>query len=194
MSNVAVLFARANSIYKSMANTDVWDIERDARKWGGGSPIVAHPPCRAWGRLSHMAKPRYDEKALATWSIDKIRQYGGVLEHPASSKLWLEYMLPEPNQIDEFGGYTLVVSQWWWGHKALKNTRLYICGVKPADLPVIPYLMGTPDFVIASSIRGGKSAGKHWCSMAEREMTPPLFAQWLVDVAKLCRVEIKASE
>ena len=31
---------------------DCWDIERNALNWPGGNPIVAHPPCRAWGQLS----------------------------------------------------------------------------------------------------------------------------------------------
>ena len=76
---VAVLFARADSIYKTLPGCDVWDIDRDARKWPGGAPIVGHPPCRAWGGLRHMAKPRPDEKALATWCVDQIRKWGGCL-------------------------------------------------------------------------------------------------------------------
>jgi hypothetical protein len=35
---VAVLFARKDSIYKTMPECDVWDIERDAREWPGGMP------------------------------------------------------------------------------------------------------------------------------------------------------------
>lgn len=46
---VAVLFARADSTYKTLPGTDVWDIERNAKLWPGGAPVVAHPPCRAWG-------------------------------------------------------------------------------------------------------------------------------------------------
>ena len=46
---VAILFARSDSYYKTLPECDVWDIERDARKWPGGAPVVAHPPCRAWG-------------------------------------------------------------------------------------------------------------------------------------------------
>lgn len=85
---VAVLFARADSCYKEMPECDVWDIDRDARKWAGGSPVVAHPPCRAWGRLRTFAKPRKGERLLATWSVRQVRKWGGVLEHPASSTLW----------------------------------------------------------------------------------------------------------
>ena len=50
--DVAALFVRADSIYKLMPGVDAWDIERDARAWPGGSPVVAHPPCRAWGALA----------------------------------------------------------------------------------------------------------------------------------------------
>lgn len=53
MREVAVLFARADSHYKAIDGCDVWDIERDARKWPGGAPVVAHPPCRAWGKASY---------------------------------------------------------------------------------------------------------------------------------------------
>jgi len=61
---VAVLFARKDSIYKQMPDVDVYDIDRDARTWPGGCAVVAHPPCRGWGGLSHMAKPRHGEKDL----------------------------------------------------------------------------------------------------------------------------------
>lgn len=52
--NVAVLFARSDSVYKSIPGCDVWDINRDARNWKGGAPIVAHPPCRAWGGILYV--------------------------------------------------------------------------------------------------------------------------------------------
>ena len=107
MRQVAVLFARADSIYKTMPGCDVWDMDRDARKFPGGMPIVGHPPCRAWGQLRHLAvvKPRADEKALAPWCIQKIRENGGVLEHPKGSSLWPVLGLPEPNGLpDEWGG------------------------------------------------------------------------------------------
>ena len=107
---------------------DCWDIERNALNWAGGNPIVAHPPCRAWGQLSHFAKPREGEKELAIYSINQIRKYGGVLEHPRASKLWKEMNLPTGSQVDEFGGYTLCINQSWFGHRAEKKTLLYICG------------------------------------------------------------------
>lgn len=41
---------------------DCWDMERDALNWPGGNSVIAHPPCRAWGQLSHMENPRPGEK------------------------------------------------------------------------------------------------------------------------------------
>ena len=62
---VTILFARADSNYKTLQDCDVFDSRRDARRWPGGCPVVAHPPYRAWGRLRHFARPRPGEKELA---------------------------------------------------------------------------------------------------------------------------------
>lgn len=180
---VAVLFARGDSHYKTLADVDVWDIERDARKWPGGGPVVAHPPCRAWGRLRHFANPRPDEKELAIWAVAQVRSFGGVLEHPAGSTLWPAAGLPEPMTRDSFGGWTLPVIQQWWGHRAEKKTLLYICGMEPCDLPEIPFVMGEATHVIQSRKR--KDHRPH-VSKSEREHTPPAFAAWLVELARRC--------
>lgn len=114
---VAVLFARADSVYKTLPGVDVWDEARDARKWPGGCPVVAHPPCRAWGKLFYFAKPIDGEKDLALFAVDQVRQFGGVLEHPKDSKLWAAADLPRPGHVDAWGGLdtsdqsTLVGSQ-----------------------------------------------------------------------------------
>lgn len=106
---VAVLFARADSVYKTMPGLDVWHAARDALTWPGGAPVIAHPPCRSWGNLAHFAKPRHGERELALWAVDQVRIHGGVLEHPATSRLWREKPLPRPGEIDEWGGWTLPV-------------------------------------------------------------------------------------
>lgn len=191
---VAVLFARADSVYKDLPGTDVWDALRDALRWPGGAPVVAHPPCRAWGRLRKFAKPRPGERELALWAVDQIRTYGGVLEHPASSLLWAEKPLPEPGQVDAWGGWTLVISQWWWGHKADKLTRLYICGAKPDQLPPIPYRMGEATHVIAQSNRRQKLRLRPEVTKREREATPPDLAVWLLDVARICGLAMATKE
>lgn len=194
MSEVAVLFARADSVYKTIPGCDVWDIDRDARKWPGGAPVVAHPPCRAWGRLSHMAKPRPDEKDLARWAAAQVREWGGVLEHPNGSRLWEDQALGSVDRPDAWGGWTLPISQCWWGHRAEKRTKLYIVGVDPGDIPSMPYELGNGTHVIAQDTRkgnGGKRLQKGdlgwrpFVTHAEREHTPPELAHWLVNVARL---------
>lgn len=173
---VAVLFARADSHYKAMADCDVWDIERDARKWPGGMPVVAHPPCRAWGRLRKFANPRKGERLLATWAVRQVRAWGGVLEHPAGSLLWPKAGLPAPGQRDRFGGWTLPIVQQWWGHRAEKKTLLYIVGIEPWQLPAIPLVLGEASHVVQSRKRFDY---RPHISKAEREHTPPDLACWL---------------
>jgi len=182
LRNVAVLFARHDSIYKTLPGCDVYDIDRDARSWKGGSPAVTHPPCRAWGRLRAFANPRPDEKQLAIYAVDQVRTYGGVLEHPAYSTLWDAVNLPRPGcGKDSFGGWSLPVNQHWWGHRAEKATWLYIVGIDPKDLPPIPYRIDEPTHVVQSRKR--QDYRPH-ISKAEREATPPAFADWLCRVAR----------
>lgn len=182
---VAVLFARADSHYKALPGVDVWDAERDARRWPGGAPVVAHPPCRAWGQLRHMAKPRPDEKDLAIFAVEKVREFGGVLEHPKQSQLWPVAGLPVPGRVDEFGGWTLPIFQSDWGHRAEKATLLYIVGCEPVELPDMPLKLGRATHVIASSKRKVPGA-RPWVTDAEREHTPPELAAWLVELARRC--------
>ena len=52
---VSVLFARADSAYKTLPGCDVWDKDRNAMLCDDDWPVVAHPPCRAWGRLRTFA-------------------------------------------------------------------------------------------------------------------------------------------
>lgn len=180
---IAVLFARSDSIYKSLPDCDVWDIERDARRWLGGCPVIAHPPCRAWGRLRKFAKPIDGERELAIYAVNQVRQWGGVLEHPSGSLLWQAMNLPAPGERDTFGGWTLWISQWWFGHKADKPTWLYLCGVEPADLPPIPYRIGEPAYVVNTSRRAHQGKRPE-ISKAEREHTPRELAEWLCEVAR----------
>jgi hypothetical protein len=181
---VAILFARADSNYKRLPDCDVWDAERDARRWKGGCSVVAHPPCRAWGRLRHFARPRPDEKALGLWAADQVRKWGGVLEHPAGSTLWDAAGLPKPGQRDQWGGWTLAAPQKWWGHKAEKETWFYVVGCEPREMPDIPYVMAEATHVVQSRKR--KDYRPH-ITKAEREHTPPELAQWLVDLAERCK-------
>ncbi|MDE2104920.1 MAG: hypothetical protein KGL39_47220 [Patescibacteria group bacterium] len=213
---VAVLFARADSVYKTLPGVEVYDLERDARTYDGPWPVVAHPPCRAWGNFAMFAKPRPDERNLARLSVALVREFGGVLEHPYGSKLWKAQQLPATGDKDQFGGWTLLIDQHWWGHKAQKRTRLYIVGCEPQDIPDMPIVLGEAAFVVGDVGRSGyeckcghvfaASLGKYGCpnccgdsgpaksmnrpeiSKAEREHTPPELAEWLVELARRCAV------
>ena len=183
---VAVLFARADSVYKTLPDCDVWDIERDARKWPGGYPVVAHPPCRAWGRLRQFAKPRDGEKELGIYAVASVREFGGVLEHPAESTLWIACGMPRPGQFpDESGGWSLEIQQYHFGHRAEKATWLYVVGAEPDDLPAIPKRDGKPSHCVRPTRAYPRLPS---ITKPEREQTPPYLARWLVELARRCKV------
>lgn len=182
MRTVAVLFARQDSIYKSVPGCEVYDIDRDARTFQGDMPVVAHPPCRAWGRLRAFASPRPDEMNLARLAVALVREVGGVLEHPAGSMLWAAQRLPFPGSTaDQYGGWTFAAPQRWWGHRAEKATWFYIVGCRPSQLPEIPLVLGEASHVVQSRKRHNH---RPHISKAEREQTPPMLARWLVELAR----------
>lgn len=186
MQTVAILFARADSVYKTLPGTDVYDMERDARIYDGPNPVVAHPPCRAWGRLRTFSSPRPDERNLARLAVALVREFGGVLEHPAGSTLWTAQRLPPPGDRDSHGGWTLAAPQKWWGHKAEKQTWFYTVGCEPADMPVMPLILGEATHVVQSRKR--QDYRPH-ITKAEREHTPPELAKWLVELARRCALQ-----
>lgn len=138
---VAALFVRPNTIYRDLG-ADCWDETRDARRYAGDSPVVAHPPCRSWGKLRTFAKPVPGEREMAHFAMDTVRRCGGVLEHPTGSQLWRESGAFAGHR-DAVGGILLTIFQSWFGHRVPKPTGLYIVGVEPADLPPIPFELGT---------------------------------------------------
>jgi len=177
-SLVTALFCRHDSIYRTFANVDVWDAQRDAQRWTGGSPIIAHPPCRLWSSLAHMSTAPTEEKELTLWAVGQVRRWGGLLEHPQRSKIWK--ILPQPWKSDEYG-ITVEMDQWHWGHPASKPTRLYICGA--TSLPEWPLRHGKP-WKTVTGITG--QPGRR-CTDAERQATPKDFAAWLLRVARSCK-------
>lgn len=182
MRQIAVLFARADSIYKTLPDCDVYDINRDALTYFGIDPVIAHPPCRAWGRLRQFAKPRDGEKELALFSVGLVRRNGGVLEHPAHSTLWKHENLPTLGNVDKWGGWTLPIQQCDFGHRAQKPTWLYIVGCHPDRLPERP---GKRE--ATHCIRPTRSYPRMpSVTKAEREHTPPELAAWLVELARRC--------
>lgn len=168
MIQVAALYVLPTGPYTSMHDVDAWSEARDARRYAGPYPVVAHPPCARWGRLRGMATQ--DTADCGIVAAIQVRQWGGVLEHPAGSTLWEVAGLPEPGAgFDDFGGRTMHVKQSRWGHPAPKETWLYLCRVEPLPLP--------PEVPDPAGRVGDMSR-------FQREVTPPLLARWLVDVAK----------
>lgn len=175
LKSFAVLYARKNSIYHSLLGADVFDLKRDARTFAYDLPVIAHPPCRLFCKLKHFSKAPIIEKALAYHAVQAVKLCGGVLEHPAFSTLWIEMNLPLPGVIAHDGGFTLPILQSWFGHKCAKATWLYINGIKPNDLPLLPYKLGVPKERIGDS-----------GSMLTREGTPIQLAHYLRTVALSC--------
>jgi len=164
-----VLFTAPKSPYPALG-VECFDRDRDARTFTGSAPVVAHPPCRAWGPLAHMAKPRHDERELGIFALATVRMNGGVLEHPAGSKLF-DVISLRPGARCRAGGWILPIWQSWFGHVARKSTWLYICGIEPRDVPRMPLLLGDVP---------GRVESQH---SADRELTPPELARWLLDLA-----------
>ena len=47
---IAALYVAAGGTYFGLEGVDPWDEKRDARAYPGPNPVVAHPPCKRWGR------------------------------------------------------------------------------------------------------------------------------------------------
>lgn len=143
---VAALFVEKNGVYANLPDVDVWDIERDARTYAGPHPVVCHPPCERWGRFWHGStrKPHQfklgDDGGCFSAALNAVREYGGVLEHPADSRGWYHYGLNRPMRgegwvaADLFGGWTCYVEQGHYGHFSRKPTWLYAFGCKLPEL------------------------------------------------------------
>jgi hypothetical protein len=176
MKPVAVLCARARSVYHTLPGCDVFTAERDAFTFAGGSPVVAHPPSRLFGKLKHFAKSADEEteRFLAVFCADQVRRCGGVLEHPAQSVLWEMAGLPQPGQPTR-EGFTLALPQWWFGHLGEKLTWLFFAGIARGDLPEIPFRLDSQERRPVENL-----------SIRQREATPVALAEWLVETARRC--------
>lgn len=175
-----------------MPGVDCWDEDRDARKWQGGCAVVAHPPCAQWSRLAAFAHDKPETKALGPLAVAFVRAWGGVLEHPCGSGLWDEMGLAAVGKSDGVG-WTLPISQFWFGHRCEKKTYLYIVGCSPGELPSLPFAMGDAPRVVSTSTRREKNdpLWRPEVGKREREATPALLAQWLVDVAQICNANMR---
>lgn len=176
-SRVAILCCAERTNYRSIPGTDCWDVKRDVRTFRGGCPVVAHPPCRAWSAFTaHQAKPLPGEKELGPLCVSWLLKCGGVLEHPAHSRLWKHCGLPLPGEgaLGDLWA-TEVLQSWWPGHKGTqKNT--WLCFSKISRLDVV-----TP-----ITLREPKGDKRLWRCMPRslRSATCSALAHWLVETAR----------
>lgn len=143
-STVAALFVVGRGLYSKLPGVEVWDEARDARRYAGPHPVVAHPPCARWCQLAGLVQARWghkvgDDGGAFAAALGAVRLWGGVLEHPAYSKAWPAYGLPAPSRAGGWtptgcGGYVAHVEQGHYGHPARKATWLYAWGVDLPDL------------------------------------------------------------
>lgn len=137
---IAALYIERGGPYWGLRIVDAWDIRRDARRYDGPHPVVAHPPCGPWGRYSaerpttRQQQLRGDDGGTFAAALAAVRRFGGVLEHPASSRAWAAHRLlaPHPDggwsradHLDGYDGWTCQVDQGRYGHTAPKPTWLY---------------------------------------------------------------------
>lgn len=138
-SKIAALYVLPDGPY-FVDGIDPWDEQRDARKYRGPNPVIAHPPCERWGRywgggpMLHGTKRQRllgDDMQCFAHALWAVRTFGGVLEHPEASHAWNYYGLPKPSRqggwtaADRYGGRAACVAQGHYGHRAQKLTWLY---------------------------------------------------------------------
>lgn len=143
---ISALYVISGGPYYGLKNIDPWDSTRDARKYKGPYPVIAHPPCERWGRYwsgGPSAKTRRlkgDDDGCFAHALWAVRTFGGILEHPEASHAWSWHGLNRPPRnggwvpADQYGGYTCCVAQGHYGHKAQKLTWLYGVGISLTPL------------------------------------------------------------
>lgn len=143
---IAALFVAANGPYWNQPGIDAWDESRDARRYDGPYPVIAHPPCQRWGRYWSGGPSAYgkfkkgDDAGCFKSALKSVRAFGGVLEHPEASHAWGHFGLPRLDwhggwtKEDSFGGRSCCVAQGHYGHRARKMTWLYAVGTKFSEL------------------------------------------------------------
>jgi len=144
---IAALYVERNGVYCDLPGVDPWTVDRDARKYAGPWPVVAHPPCQRWGRYwggSPTTWPRLklgDDGGCFEAALSAVLKWGGVLEHPEGSHAWSWFGINKPPRSGGWvsgglihGGWTCCVEQGWYGHKARKATWLFAYGLTPPEL------------------------------------------------------------
>lgn len=199
---IAALFVQKNGVYYGLPDVDPWDTERDARKYAGPWPCVAHPPCERWGKYWHggptslkfprTRKIKGDDGGCFGAALSAVRRWGGVIEHPQASAAWRAFDLNTPPwgggwvSADFFGGWTCCVEQGHYGHRARKATWLYAFGVAR-----LPSLTWGPSESRARLDEGFHSATERMLARAMRREVRELLSPYRV--ARLSKAERSAT-
>lgn len=182
---MAALFVQRESIWKTLPGVECWDACRDAMSYRGNLPVMAHPMCRLWSRLKHLSTAPETEREQARFAIATVRRCGGVVEHPAGSTLWHDQSLPLGRAVDDYGGWTLNLSQWHFGHEAEKRTWLYIVGCPRERLQPVPFRPGAAAALVSRPFRRSEEQ-RRILTADERSATPLPFALWLAALVRAC--------
>lgn len=195
---IAALYVETGGVYSGRSDVDPWDKARDARLYAGPHPVVAHPPCSRWCRLAWLVQARWghrigEDGGCFAAALAAVREYGGVLEHPAWSLAWPRFGLPIPPRSGGWqrgicGGWSAHVEQGRYGHPAKKATWLYAYGT---DLPALRWgsIAGQRSSSLVSwcgnRVRTGEARPRVGHQLAAR--TPPEFCDVLLAMARSAR-------
>lgn len=190
-SSVAALFVVDGGPYSDQLGVDAWPESRDARTYAGPHPVVAHPPCAAWGAYSKPTPAstargplRGADGGCFASALASVLRWGGVLEHPARSHAWSAFGLERP----PIGGgwswchgdrYVCEVEQGHYGHAARKKTWLFY--VSPSLPPALAWGESSPAARPGPSHRRGIVERM---SKRQRKVTPPAFRDMLLQLAR----------
>jgi hypothetical protein len=134
---VAALYVLRGGVYWGRDDCDPWDVTRDARKYAGPWPVVAHSPCERWGRYwsggpsARVRRIKGDDGGCFAAALASVRKWGGVLEHPEASHAFAAHGLAKPPKSGRWIpagddiGWVCCVEQGHYGHRARKATWLY---------------------------------------------------------------------
>lgn len=199
---IAALFVETNGVYFGLRSVIPWDSARDARRYAGTLPVVAHPPCERWGRYwsggpsARVRRIKGDDGGCFASALASVRRWGGVLEHPEASHAWSMFGLRRPPfgggwiAADDIGGWTCCVEQGNYGHRARKKTWLYACGVR---LPELRWGSSGPrerldgGYHSTAERRAARASGIppfKRLSTAENMATPTEFRDLLISIAR----------
>jgi hypothetical protein len=215
MSKVAALYVETDGAYYGLADVDPWDEVRDARRYSGPWPVVAHPPCQRWGKLwagqplhikrTGERKVKGDDSGCFAAALAAVRAYGGVLEHPWGSHAWAHFGLNVPPRsggwivADFEGGWTCCVEQGRYGHYARKPTLLYLFGAEPPPLKWgYGYARLDPAVVARMGLQRAKRLGEVGArgggqNSTPRIHTPAPFRDLLIQMARSVQTQRAAA-